>query len=159
MEQLWGFEDTVYLDYVCRLHKSLYVLKHPRDWFMHLSQSLMELGLTVSQVYTSLFYVFESCFCIFILIYVSWLLVTVHLASHVFLKGSKVTLQSMILPYLKDTIEHGLHWTWRSFDIHGFCDSDKAGSANDRKSTIVYCINLGQCLKSTTYFDPISFPQ
>lgn len=50
--------------------------------------------------------------------------------------------------YLKGTLELGLHYTKGSLELQGLCDSDWAGSLDDKKSTMGYCIFLGPCLIS-----------
>jgi hypothetical protein len=77
MEQPKGFEDLNYLDHVCLLHKSIYGLKQvPRAWFLRLSQALLELGITSSAVYTSLFMFHQHLVHVFVLIYVDDILVS-----------------------------------------------------------------------------------
>jgi hypothetical protein len=53
-----------------------------------------------------------------------------------------------VLRYLKGTVEFGLHYTRGSLQLNGYCDSDWAGSPDDRKSTTGYGIYLGPCLIS-----------
>jgi histone deacetylase 1/2 len=56
MTQPKGFEDPVHLQFVCKLHKSLYGLKQvPRAWFNSLSIALLSLCFLSSQVDSSLF--------------------------------------------------------------------------------------------------------
>ncbi|XP_059451010.1 uncharacterized mitochondrial protein AtMg00810-like [Corylus avellana] len=55
-----------------------------------------------------------------------------------------------VLHYLKGTVAYGLHYTKGSLQLNGFCDSDWAGSLDDRKSTTGYGIYLGPCLISWT---------
>ena len=77
IKQPKGFEDPLLLDYVCRLHKSLYRLKQaPRAWFMQLAQALMDLGFVGSVIDTSLFYFHHRMVIVFVLIYVDDILVT-----------------------------------------------------------------------------------
>ncbi|XP_062158954.1 uncharacterized mitochondrial protein AtMg00810-like [Alnus glutinosa] len=53
-----------------------------------------------------------------------------------------------VLRYLKGTLDFGLHYTSGSLQLNGYCDSDWAGSPDDRKSTTGYGIYLGSCLIS-----------
>lgn len=56
MERPKGFEDSTFPNHVCELHRALYGLKQaPMDWFMRLSQALLEFGLVGSNADTSLF--------------------------------------------------------------------------------------------------------
>jgi hypothetical protein len=50
------------------------------------------------------------------------------------------------LRYLKGTLEFGLHYTRGSLQLNGYCDSDWAGSPDDRNSTTGYRIYIGTCL-------------
>ncbi|KAF5470860.1 hypothetical protein F2P56_011348 [Juglans regia] len=45
-----------------------------------------------------------------------------------------------VLRYLKGTLQFGLNFSKGSLQLNGFCDSDWAGSPDDRKSTSGYCI-------------------
>jgi hypothetical protein len=53
-----------------------------------------------------------------------------------------------VLRYLKGTLDFGLHYTQGSLQINGYCDSDWAGSPDDRRSTTGYGIFLGPYLIS-----------
>lgn len=56
MQQPAGFVNTNHLDYVCRLHKSIYGMKQaPRAWYEKLSNVMFSLGLAASVADTSLF--------------------------------------------------------------------------------------------------------
>lgn len=56
VKQPLGFEDSVHLDYVFRLKKSLYRLKQaPRAWCARLSKFLLENGFQKGQVDITLF--------------------------------------------------------------------------------------------------------
>jgi transposase InsO family protein len=59
-----------------------------------------------------------------------------------------LTAAKRVLRYLKGTVDFGLHYTKGSLQLNGFCDSDWAGSPDDRKSTTGYGIYLGPCLIS-----------
>ena len=49
-----------------------------------------------------------------------------------------------ILRYLKGTIEYGFNYAANQrINLHGYVDSDCAGSATDRKSTLGCCFSLG----------------
>jgi hypothetical protein len=49
-----------------------------------------------------------------------------------------------ILRYLKGTIDYGLRYTSdQEISLHGYTDSDWAGSVADRKSTSRCCFSLG----------------
>ena len=54
-----------------------------------------------------------------------------------------------IIHYIKGTLFHGLHFSsTSSLKICAYSDSDWAGDPTDRRSTIVYCIFLGDSLIS-----------
>jgi hypothetical protein len=53
-----------------------------------------------------------------------------------------------VLRYLKNTIDHGLLYTPSNLQLQAFCDSDWAGSPDDRRSTSGFGVYLGQCLVS-----------
>ncbi|XP_035551046.1 uncharacterized mitochondrial protein AtMg00810-like [Juglans regia] len=68
-----------------------------------------------------------------------------HCPTYVHLTAAK-----RVLRYLKGTLDFGLHYSKGSLALHGFCDSDWAGSPDDHKSTTRYCIFVGPCLISWT---------
>ena len=54
-----------------------------------------------------------------------------------------------VLRYIRGTINYGLRYTASSdIKLHGFTDSDWAGSAEDKKSTSGMCFNLGSAMIS-----------
>jgi hypothetical protein len=54
-----------------------------------------------------------------------------------------------VLRYIRGTINYGLRYTTSSdIQLHGFTDSDWAGSAEDRKSTAGMCFSLGSAMIS-----------
>jgi hypothetical protein len=54
-----------------------------------------------------------------------------------------------ILRYLKGSITFGLWYTSSGgISLHGFADSDWAGSLVDRKNTYGYCFSLGSAMVS-----------
>jgi hypothetical protein len=54
-----------------------------------------------------------------------------------------------VLRYIHGTINYGLRCTTSSdIQLHGFTDSDWAGSAEDRKSTSGMCFSLGSAMIS-----------
>jgi hypothetical protein len=54
-----------------------------------------------------------------------------------------------ILRYLRGTITYGLRYASNSdVQLHGFTDSDWAGSADDRKSTSGMCFSMGSAMIS-----------
>jgi hypothetical protein len=53
-----------------------------------------------------------------------------------------------VLRYLKNSIDHGLLFTKGSLHLQAFCDSDWAGSPDDRRSTSRFGVFLGPCLVS-----------
>jgi hypothetical protein len=54
-----------------------------------------------------------------------------------------------VLRYICGTINYGLKYTASSdIQLHGFTDSDWAGSAEDRKSTSGMCFSLGSAMIS-----------
>lgn len=77
MEQPQGFVDMEHLDFICKLHKSIYGLKQVlRAWFNCLSNSLLNLGFTASLVDFSLFIFIHADIKVFLLIYVDDIVVT-----------------------------------------------------------------------------------
>jgi hypothetical protein len=77
MEQPQGFIHPTYPDHVCRLHKSLYGLKQaPRAWFTRLSQALLDIGFSCSQLDPSLFTYHTTKVHIFLLVYVDDIILT-----------------------------------------------------------------------------------
>jgi hypothetical protein len=59
-----------------------------------------------------------------------------------------LTTAKHVLRYLKGTVTFGLHYTKGSLHLNGYCDSDWAGSLDDRKSTTGYYIYFSPCLIS-----------
>jgi hypothetical protein len=54
-----------------------------------------------------------------------------------------------VLIYICGTINYGLRYTTSSdIQLHGFTDSNWAGSAEDRKSTLGMCFSLGSVMIS-----------
>eukprot|EP00253_Pinus_taeda_P027783 PITA_27783 len=53
-----------------------------------------------------------------------------------------------VLRYLHGTINPGLRYTTRDIRFHGYTDSDWAGNAIDRKSTLGCCFSLGSAMIS-----------
>jgi hypothetical protein len=54
-----------------------------------------------------------------------------------------------VLRYICGTINYGLRYTTSSdIQLHGFTDSDWAGSTEDRKSTLGMCFSLGSAMIS-----------
>ena len=77
IEQPPDFRDPVHPTYVCKLHKSLFSLKHaPRAWFECLSQVLIEIGFKSSKAGSSLFTFHKNSVIILILIYIDDVIVT-----------------------------------------------------------------------------------
>jgi hypothetical protein len=50
-----------------------------------------------------------------------------------------------VLRYLKNSIDHGLLFTKGPLHLQAFCDSDGAGSPDDRRSTFGFGVFLGPC--------------
>jgi hypothetical protein len=53
-----------------------------------------------------------------------------------------------VLRYLKGSLHHGLFFGKGSLQLNAFCDSDWAGSLDDRRSTTGYAVFLGSSLVS-----------
>jgi hypothetical protein len=54
-----------------------------------------------------------------------------------------------VLRYIHGTINYGLRYTTSNdIQLHGFTNSDRAGSAEDRKSTSGMCFSLGSAMIS-----------
>jgi hypothetical protein len=71
MEKPQGFIHPAYPYLVCRLHESLYGLKQaPRAWFTRLSQALLDIGFSCSQLDPSLFTYHTTNVHVFLLVYV-----------------------------------------------------------------------------------------
>ena len=76
MRQPPVYEDVNKPQYVCRLDKALYGLKHaPRAWYSRLSTKLQQLGFRPSKGDTSLFFYKKGNITIFMLIYVDDIIV------------------------------------------------------------------------------------
>jgi hypothetical protein len=77
MEQLQGFVDPTFPNYVCKLHKALYGLKQaPQAWFTKLSHTLLEISFSSSQLDPSVFVYHNNGSHIFLLVYVDDIIVT-----------------------------------------------------------------------------------
>lgn len=77
IDQLLGFIDSLYPNYVCRLRLSMYGLKQaPRAWFLRLSSYLLHLSLIGSIVDTSLFILWTVDYVIFPLVYIDVIIIT-----------------------------------------------------------------------------------
>jgi hypothetical protein len=77
MEQPQGFVHPQYPDYVCKLNKALYGLKQSlRAWFTRLSQTLLDIGFTGSQVDPSLFTYHVGSIHVYLLVYVDDIILT-----------------------------------------------------------------------------------
>jgi hypothetical protein len=77
MKQPPGFESSANPNYVCKLDKALYGLKHAsRAWYSRLSSKLHTLGFIPSKADTSLFLLHKSGITMFLLIYVDDIIVT-----------------------------------------------------------------------------------
>uniref|UniRef100_A0A8R7QI62 Reverse transcriptase Ty1/copia-type domain-containing protein n=1 Tax=Triticum urartu TaxID=4572 RepID=A0A8R7QI62_TRIUA len=71
MQQPPGFEDATYPSHVCKLQRSIYVLKQsPRAWYARLSQRLSRLGFVASRSYASMFIFSQGTIQIYMLVYV-----------------------------------------------------------------------------------------
>jgi len=53
-----------------------------------------------------------------------------------------------VLRFLKQSMTHGLAYTKTSLQLNALCDSDWAGSVDDRRSTSSFVVYLGDCLIS-----------
>jgi hypothetical protein len=83
MRQPRGFEDPMFPNHVCKLHRSLYGLKQaPRAWFQRFSDYLEDLGFVGSQADYSLFTYHHNSITILLLIYVDDILLTGNSESH-----------------------------------------------------------------------------
>jgi histone deacetylase 1/2 len=77
MKQPPSFVDSSLPSHVCRLHKSLYGLKHaPRAWYTHLSDFLLSIGFQASKVDTSLFILSDGTNIFYLPVYVDDILLT-----------------------------------------------------------------------------------
>lgn len=77
MEHPQGFINAQHLNYVCRLHKSIYGLKQASHaWFNRLSSFLIELLFVESQVDYSLFTYHDTNVILIVLIYVDDIILT-----------------------------------------------------------------------------------
>ena len=64
--------------------------------------------------------------------------------KHIHLVGAK-----HVMRYLKGTLDYGLRYASNGeIRLHGFTDSDWAGSAKDRKRTSGCFFSLGSCMIS-----------
>ena len=83
MRQPRGFEDPMFPNHVCKLHRSLYGLKQaPRAWFQRFSDYLEDLGFVGSRADYPLFTYHHNSITILLLIYVDDILLTGNSASH-----------------------------------------------------------------------------
>ncbi|PKU81771.1 putative mitochondrial protein [Dendrobium catenatum] len=77
MKQPRSFEDAQHLQYVRKLHKSIYGLKQsPRLWFNKLTQSLQHNGFNFSKAVPSVLLYTKADVRVFVLIYVNDILIT-----------------------------------------------------------------------------------
>ena len=77
MRQPPRYENSNSPQHVCKLDKTLYVLKQaPRAWYSRLSSKLESLGFVPSKADTSLFFCHQHGTILFMLIYVDDLIVT-----------------------------------------------------------------------------------
>jgi hypothetical protein len=53
-----------------------------------------------------------------------------------------------VLRYLKSSVDHGLHYTKGPLHLFAYCDSDRAGDPDDRRSTSGFAVFLGRNLVS-----------
>jgi hypothetical protein len=59
------------------------------------------------------------------------------------------TVEKHVLRYIRGTLSYGLRYTTSNdIQLHGFIDSDWAGSAEDRRSTSGMCFILGSAMIS-----------
>jgi hypothetical protein len=76
MQQPPGFEDSRYPSHVCKLQRSIYGLKQsPRAWYARLSERLNQLGFVSSKADTSLFIFSQGDVCIYMLVYVDYIVI------------------------------------------------------------------------------------
>ena len=78
MEQPPGFVTWGEFGFVCRLHRSLYLLKQsPRAWFGRFGSVVQEFGMTWSTSNYSIFYHNTSLrACIYLIVYVDDIVIT-----------------------------------------------------------------------------------
>jgi hypothetical protein len=87
-----GFEDSTHLDYVCRLNRSLYGLKHaPFAWYNRFASHLLQLGFDEAKTDTSLFVYHKGADTIYLLLYVDNIVLTA--SSMPLLRRTITTLQ------------------------------------------------------------------
>ena len=77
MEQPSGFINPAHPNHVCKLHRSIYVLKQaPRAWFSCFSSYLVTMGFVASKSDTSLFLQWVRTDLLLVLIYVNDIIIT-----------------------------------------------------------------------------------
>jgi len=77
MKQPPGFVDSTLPSHVCKLHKSLYVLKQAlRAWYTHMSDFLLSIGFLAFKVDTSLFILSNGTNIFYLLVCVNDILLT-----------------------------------------------------------------------------------
>lgn len=77
MEQLPGFENSIYPNHVCQLKKALYGLRQdPQVWFDRFSMFLLSVGFFCSSADSSLFICHGQRGTIFLLLYVDDIILT-----------------------------------------------------------------------------------
>lgn len=84
MQQPPGYVDAAHPHYVCKLHKSLYGLKHgPRAWFERFTFHLLHLGFVASMADSSLYIYHSHDTIIYLLLYVDDIIITGNRTSHI----------------------------------------------------------------------------
>jgi len=77
MAQPPGFAHPQFPNHTCKLQKALYKLKQaPRAWYSRLSNTLIQLGFTISRSDSSLFILQKDSYTLLVLIYVDDILIT-----------------------------------------------------------------------------------
>ena len=84
MQQPLTYVDVVHPSYVCKLHKSLYILKQaPRAWFKRCTFHLLHLGFTTSVANSSLFIFHSTSTIIYLMLYVDDIIITGNNSKHI----------------------------------------------------------------------------
>jgi hypothetical protein len=144
IEQPQGFMNPTYLDYVYRLHKSLYGLKEAsRAWFTRLSHALLDIGFCGSQVDHSLFVYYTNSVHVFLLVYVD---------NNIFTGNHTATMQWIIDKLKSDFAMKDLGSLGYFLGIQAIHDA--AGLHLRLSKYVIDILNSSQMVESKPYRSP-----
>jgi hypothetical protein len=154
IEKPQGFEVHPRETHVCRLKKALYGLKQaPRAWYARIDSYLTRLVFSKSYADPNLYYKVVNDAPMILLLYVDDLFMTgaesliiqckKELASEFDMKDLGLMHYYLGLEVWQKRGEILRYASNSDVKLHGFTDSDWAGSVDDRKSTSSICFSLG----------------